>query len=104
MMTYAKLPLAGLLLATMLLPAAAQEAAGQQPLAEADGVLTLDRLGHHLSMPMPDWLEAPSGPIESQVQISYAGDERQASVELRPRGETRGAVDDALWGADHADE
>jgi hypothetical protein len=92
MMSYAKLPLAGLLLVTMLLPAMAQEAAGQPPLAEADGALTLDRLAHHLSMPMPDWLDAPSGPIESQVQISYAGDARQASVELRPRGETP-----ALW-------
>jgi hypothetical protein len=90
----AKLPLAGLLLALMLVPATAQEAAlkPQPPLVEAGGVLTLDRLGHNLTMPMPDWLDAPSDPIEELVEIHYAGDERQASVEIRPRGET-----EALW-------
>ncbi|MDB5536136.1 MAG: hypothetical protein JWP26_1932 [Devosia sp.] len=91
MMTYAKLPLAGLLLVALAMPAWAQDAS-QPPLAEADGALTLDRLGHHLTMPMPDWLKEPSGPIESQIEIRYVGDDRQAVVELRPKGET-----EALW-------
>lgn len=92
MMMFPKLPLAGLLLVALALPATAQNAPDQPPLAEADGVLTLDRLGHHLTMPMPDWLEAPSGPIASQVEIRYVGDDRQAAVEIRPKGEN-----EALW-------
>ncbi|HTN63311.1 MAG TPA: hypothetical protein VL147_17450 [Devosia sp.] len=93
MMTSAKFPLAGLLMVLLLLPAAqAQDATTLPPLAETDGMLTLDRLGHHLVMPMPDWLETPSGPIEKQVEIRYLTDARQALVEIRPRGET-----EALW-------
>lgn len=91
MMTLKTLPLAGLLLAALVMPAAAQDAS-QPPLAEADGTLTLDRLGHHLTMPMPDWLKAPSGPIDQQIEIQYVGDDRQAVVELRPKGES-----EALW-------
>lgn len=90
-MTFAKFPLAGLLLAALAMPVVAQDAS-QPPLAEADGALTLDRLGHHLTMPMPNWLQAPSGPIETQVEVRYVGDDRQAVVELRPKGET-----EALW-------
>ena len=91
MMTLKTLALAGLLLAALVMPAAAQDAS-QPPLTEADGALTLDRLGHHLTMPMPDWLKAPSGPIDQQIEIRYVGDDRQAVVELRPKGET-----EALW-------
>lgn len=98
MTTCAKLCLASLMLAALMLPAAAQSAADTPPLAEADGALTLDRLGQHLTMPMPDWLESPSGPIESQVEIRYVGDDRQALVELRPKGESQ-ALWNTLYGA-----
>lgn len=90
MMTCAKLPLAGLMLALLAPIAMAQDA--PPPLSEADGALGLDRLGHHLVLPMPDWLENVSGPIESQVEIRYLTDARQALVEIRPKGET-----EALW-------
>lgn len=90
MLMIAKLPLASLLLATLVVPVAAQDAS-QPPLAEAGGALTLERLGHRLTMPMPDW-QAPSGPIDQQFEIRYVGDDRQAVVELRPKGET-----EALW-------
>ena len=93
MMTLKKLPLAAALLASLTIPTMAQQAAlDTPPLAEANGALTLDRLGHHLTMPMPDWLQSPSGPIESQVEIHYLGDDRQVAVEVRPKGET-----EALW-------
>jgi hypothetical protein len=92
MMMHAKLPLVGLVLAMLALPVAAQQAADTPPLAEADGGLTLDRLGHHLTMPMPDWLQSSSGPIGSQVELHYVADARQAVVEMRPKGET-----EALW-------
>ncbi|HTM77023.1 MAG TPA: hypothetical protein VL133_05295 [Devosia sp.] len=91
MMTNAKFPLAGLLL-VLLLPAVQAQDATVPPLAEQDGVLRLDRLGHELILPMPDWLEAPSGPIETQVELHYLTDARQALLEIRPKGET-----EALW-------
>jgi hypothetical protein len=92
MMTNAKFLLAGLLL--VLLPPAvqAQDGASMPPVAEQDGALTLDRLGHRLTLPLPDWLEAPSGPIETLTEIRYLSDARQALVEIRPKGET-----EALW-------
>ena len=97
MITTAKFPLAGLLLALLLAPGAmAQE--GQTPLVAADGALGLDRLGHHLSLPLPDWLETLTGPIETQVEIRYLTDDRQALVEIRPKGETE-AFWNTLYGA-----
>jgi hypothetical protein len=93
MMTHARFPLAALALALLAAPAAqAQDAAAGPPLVEQDGVLALDRLGHHLTLPMPDWLETLSGPIETQVEIRYLTDARQALLEIRPKGET-----EALW-------
>lgn len=93
MMTKLRFSFAALALVLLATPAAqAESSATPPPLHEEDGVLVLDRLGHHLTMPMPDWLVAPSGPIATQVELRYLTDARQALVEIRPKGET-----EALW-------
>ncbi|WP_375452288.1 hypothetical protein [uncultured Devosia sp.] len=94
MMRYAKIPRAALLAVLLLLPVGtmAQEPSDQPPLSEADGGLVLDRLGYRLNLPMPDWLENASGPIDGQVGIRTQTDDRQALLEIRPKGET-----EALW-------
>jgi hypothetical protein len=93
-----KFPLAALLLAAALLPALAQAQDTLPPVAEQDGVLVLNRLGNSLQMPMPDWLESVDGAFADRVEIRYLNDDRQALLEIRPKGETQ-ALWNTLYGA-----
>ncbi|SFV38510.1 hypothetical protein SAMN05216456_3472 [Devosia crocina] len=62
------------------------------PLVEANGMFELDALGHRLSMPLPDWLSAGTGPAMERVEANFLADEGQALLEIYPEGES-----EALW-------
>jgi hypothetical protein len=79
-------PLAVLLVATN--PAHAQMA-GALPFVIEDGKLSLDALGHTLTMPMPDWAsDATSATaLSEQVTTRFLEESGQAHLEIYPRGE-----------------
>lgn len=72
------------------LPASAQ-VRSDAPLKEEGGRLVLDAMGHHLALPLPDWLEAPEG-IIARVDTTFVAEEGQSLLEIYPKGET-----EALW-------
>lgn len=80
-----------LILAASLLvqPAASQQA--EAPLREVDDGWVLEALGHQLTLPYPIWLDADAvseGEVAAQVELRYFGNERQALVEMIPKGES----------------
>ena len=89
------LPHAALVAAGLLLtgPATAQ-VASEPPLSTVDNMLVLDAMGQQLTMPMPDWLGATamSGDVGAQVETKYVADDKQAVLEILPKGEN-----EALW-------
>lgn len=86
--------IAGVVLATA--PAQAQ-ISGEPPLTQQGADLSLDALGHHLAMPLPDWL-GDSGDAIGAVETHYVSDDSQALLEIYPRGETQ-ALWNTLYGA-----
>ncbi len=70
-------------------PALAQDTA-EAPVAEVGDAFVLSALGHRLTMPLPDWLDATSvaaGTRIAAVDNSFSGDESMALFEAFPKGE-----------------
>jgi hypothetical protein len=63
----------------------------EAPVVETDGKLVLDALGHHLTMPRPDWLSGDEAAL-GRVETSYLAEDGQALLEIYPKGEG-----EALW-------
>ena len=72
------------------LPATAQ-IRSEPPLVEESGKLVLDALGHHLSLPRPNWLVGNDAAL-GRVETTYRADDGQALLEIYPKGES-----EALW-------
>ena len=65
----------------------------EAPLAQENGMLRLDALGHRLVLPLPDWLaDAATERAIDQVETTYLAEEGQALLEIYPQGES-----EALW-------
>jgi hypothetical protein len=80
------------LLALALAPSfASAQVRSEAPLVEEGGKLMLNALGHHLSLPLPDWVEATEGTI-GRVETSFLAEDGQALLEIYPKGES-----EALW-------
>lgn len=77
-------------LGVAITPALAQ-IRSEAPVVEADGKLVLDALGHHLTMPRPDWLSGDEAAL-GRVETSFLAEDGQALLEIYPKGEG-----EALW-------
>jgi len=86
----------GLVMALALTgPAMAQAVTSTAPLTEEANLLHLEALGQRLALPVPDWLpeaDQSSGAVVPLVETIYRADERQAVLQILPKGET-----EALW-------
>lgn len=86
---------AALLFALVFLapPALAQDTSTETPeaepapLTETDAGLMLEALGHRLSFPEPDWLDAGTEDALGSVEQSYSATEDSATLTLLPEGQ-----------------
>ena len=81
-------------------PAFAQ-VASEPPLTQEGDAWVLDAMGHAFTMPLPDWLDAAarqSGDVKPMVETVYVTDEKQALLEVYPKGESQ-AFWSTLYGA-----
>lgn len=79
-----------LLNAALAAPVMAQGATAA-PLEREGDLLVLDALSHQFSIPLPDWLSAEersSQDVTALVETHYASDERQALLEIMPKGQS----------------
>lgn len=93
-MSAIKPAIAVLVTALLAMPALAQDA-GAVPLAADAQHFVLTTFDENLTLPLPDWLElrdAAPGALLERVSVRYHQDEREARLEIYPRGEG-----EALW-------
>lgn len=86
---------------SLIAPAFAQSA-GPAPIARDGEKLVLDALSHRLSIPLPDWLTDEDRQVEdiaATVEANFATDERQALLEIMPKGQSRADEWDTLYAA-----
>jgi hypothetical protein len=72
-------------------PLAAQTGPVAAPVIQEGQAFHFDALGHRITMPFPDWLEAAdllSSDVVSLVEANYFADRAQAFVEFFPKGES----------------
>ena len=88
------LPHAALVASLLLIDPAMAQVASEPPLTTVDNMMVLDAMGQQLTMPMPDWLNASqvSGDVRAHVELKYVADDKQAVLEILPKGEN-----EALW-------
>lgn len=75
----------------LMAPALAQSVA-PAPLERQGDMLVLDTHAHRLSLPLPDWLSAEAltaADPTTQFETAFAADDRQALLEIMPKGESR---------------
>ncbi|WDR02685.1 hypothetical protein PSQ19_00090 [Devosia algicola] len=81
--------LSALLFVAALAGSAGSALAQSAPLMLDGTRLTLNALGHKLTLPAPHWLDSAAGQsLEDMASVNYSEDPRKADLDIFPKGES----------------